>query len=107
MPHKVLIAHGDTHVLERVVRDLTVAGFEVIATPDGGDAFARFFEEKPDLVICSEALPVLDGRSFCSMIRSQEPETPVVLLVPDGTRQEGDEALVLPEPLDIAELRRV
>lgn len=107
MPRKVLIAHGDTEVLDRVVRELTVAGFAVIATPDGGDAFARFFEEKPDLVICSEALPVLDGRSFCRMIQSQEPDTPVVLLVAKGVQQDVDGILVLPEPLEIAELRRL
>ncbi|MEE8408515.1 MAG: cyclic nucleotide-binding domain-containing protein [Myxococcota bacterium] len=120
MAAKVLIAHGDTHSLERAVRDLTVAGFEVVATPDGGDAFARFFEVQPDVVICSENLPVLDGRSFGNMIRSQAPSVPVVLLVTeesaaaaadadadDGGGGGGAGFLILPDPLDVHALLAV
>jgi len=91
MPGKVLIALGDPSQLNEAVEGLLGAGYEVVATPDGGDAFARFFEEEPDLVICSAALPVLDGRSFARMICSQAPSIPAsdeMLLEPDGDRHE-------------------
>ena len=107
MSAKVLIAHGDTHQLERAVRDLIAAGFEVVATPDGGDAFARFFEEDPDLVVCSAMLPVLDGRSFGRMIRSQSPDVPVVLLVADVAAETDGEFMCLQEPLDLAALSQL
>ncbi|MFC1609316.1 cyclic nucleotide-binding domain-containing protein [Myxococcota bacterium] len=104
MGARVLIAHGDTQQLEEAVRNLTTAGFEVVATPDGGDAFARFFEESPDLVVCSESLPVLDGRSFGRMIRSQTPSVPVVLLVSQSPEAPDEEFMLLEEPLDVARL---
>ncbi len=105
MAAKILIAHGDTAQLDQAVRDLMSAGYEVVATPDGGDAFARFFEEAPDLVVASESLPVLDGRSFFRMIRSQSPALPVVLLT-QGPPAGGDEFPALQEPLDVGALER-
>ncbi len=103
MAATVLVAHGDTHQLERMVKELAGLGLRVIATPDGGDAFARFFEEQPDLVICSETLPVLDGRSFGRMIHSQTPSLPVVLLANQPAA--GDEEFhLLAEPLSVNEL---
>ncbi|MBI5507384.1 MAG: cyclic nucleotide-binding domain-containing protein [Deltaproteobacteria bacterium] len=104
MRAKILLAHGDTQQLERVVGMLTGAGFDVVATPDGGDAFARFFEEQPDLVICSESLPVLDGPSFGRMIHSQAGNLPVVLLTRDPELVDSNEFLVLHEPLELEAL---
>jgi CRP-like cAMP-binding protein/CheY-like chemotaxis protein len=101
MRAKILIAHGNTQQLERAVSILSAAGFEVVATPDGGDAFARFFEELPDLVICGENLPVLDGPSFGRMIHSQNPRLPVVLLVADPEVADASEFLILKEPLSV------
>ncbi len=103
MRAKILIAHGDTQALERAMEELSKAGFEVVATPDGGDAFARFFEERPDLVICSEGLPVLDGRSFGRMIHSQMPALPVVLLAEHPEQVASTEFIVLRDPLSLPE----
>lgn len=81
MAIRVLIAHGNTQRLKDAVTGLHGAGFDVTATPDGGDAFARFFEDQPDLVICSEQLPGLSGSSIARMVKSQSKNTPVVLLI--------------------------
>jgi CRP-like cAMP-binding protein/TolA-binding protein/CheY-like chemotaxis protein len=105
MSAKVLIAHGNTAHLKQAVADLQGSGFEVTATPDGGDAFARFFEDTPDVVITSEVLSGLSGTSFASMVRSQSPDTPVVLLLEDLNTElppEAGELIVLQNPLDIA-----
>lgn len=105
MPTKVLIAHGNTQRLKKAVADLQAAGLSVTATPDGGDAFARFFEDEPSLVICSESLPSLEGRAFAQMVRSQSPQTPVVLLQDSDGEQENADWLTLPEPLDVAAVK--
>ena len=105
MAAKVLIAHGDTAELQRLVSAFAAEGLEPVATPDGGDAFARFFEEDPDLVVCSSGLPVLAGRNFLSMIQSQSPETRVVLLeqeTPPGV--DLTHYPVLDEPVDVPAL---
>ncbi len=105
MAIKVLISHGNIQRLKQAVADLHSAGFDVVATPDGGDAFARFFEENPEIVICSIVLPSLAGPNIARMVRSQSPETAVVLLVesPDEVVEEG--VLKIVEPLTLAALR--
>lgn len=105
MASKVLIAHGDTTELQRLVVAFQAAGLVPVATPDGGDAFARFFEEEPQLVVCSSGLPVLAGRNFLSMIQSQAPNTHVVLLEPQAPA--GAEPVNYPifdEPVDVQAL---
>ncbi len=105
---KVLIAHGNTKRLRSVVDLVRDAGFEVIATPDGGDAFARFFEEEPGIVLCSAQLPGLSGVSFAAMIASQAPATRVAILVdPDEpTSLEGaPQVPTITEPLTLEALR--
>ncbi len=105
MATKVLIAHGDTQKLKRAVIDLGARGFDVAATPDGGDAFARFFEEAPELVITSEALPSLGGINFARMVRSQAPDLPVVLLTAEASAADASQPFdVRRDPLDVEEL---
>ena len=104
MSARVLIAHGNTQRLKRAVSELQARGFEVAATPDGGDAFARFFEESPDLVVCSEALPGLSGVNFARMVRSQSPTTPVVILVDGEFGPDTLEFDARPDPLDVETL---
>jgi CRP-like cAMP-binding protein/TolA-binding protein len=102
---KVLIAHGNTQRLKQAVADLHSAGFEVVATPDGGDAFARFFEEMPDLVICSMVLPSLAGPGIARMVRSQSPQTSMVLVVEDMREVVEAGVIKVEEPLTLAKLR--
>jgi CRP-like cAMP-binding protein len=102
---RVLVAHGNTQRLKNAVAELHAAGFEVSATPDGGDAFARFFEERPDIVICSMQLPSLAGSNIARMVHSQSPDTTVVLLT-DGEKEPPPEGVVtLADPLSLVALR--
>lgn len=105
MAIKVLIAHGNTQRLKLAVSDLHAAGFEVVATPDGGDAFARFFEEMPEIVICSTTLPSLNGAGITRMVRSQSPETAVVLLVESADEPAEAGVVKLVEPFTLGKLR--
>lgn len=107
MRSSVLVAHGNTRALKQAVLELQLAGFDVVATPDGGDAFARFFEDQPQLVVCSAALPSLSGINFSRMVRAQSPETQVVILSTHSIYDVPSGAIVLGEPLSVADLRRV
>ncbi|MEM6531300.1 MAG: cyclic nucleotide-binding domain-containing protein [Myxococcota bacterium] len=104
---KVLVAHGSTRALKQAVQELQLAGCDVIATPDGGDAFARFFEDQPAAVICSANLPSLSGINFARMVRAQAPDTQVVILSKESIYDVPPGAFVLGEPLSIADLRRI
>ncbi|HSI06118.1 MAG TPA: cyclic nucleotide-binding domain-containing protein, partial [Myxococcota bacterium] len=105
---RVLVAHGNTKRLRSAVDLMREAGFEVIATPDGGDAFARFFEEEPGLVLCSAQLPGLSGVSFAAMIESQAPGTRVAILIDPEEPANLESAANVPtitEPLTLDGLR--
>lgn len=56
----------------------------LVYTFDGEDAFDRFVEVRPDLVIVYEKTPRLDGPLLCQLIRRQGgADTPIVLLADD------------------------
>ncbi|MCC6810538.1 MAG: cyclic nucleotide-binding domain-containing protein [Deltaproteobacteria bacterium] len=105
MALKVLIAHGNTQRLKQAVSDLHSAGFDVVATPDGGDAFARFFEEMPDVVICSLVLPGLSGDNIARMVRSQSPGTEIVLLIEHEGQHEEPGINIVVEPMTLSKLQ--
>lgn len=61
----------------------------LVYTFDGEDAFDRFAEVRPDLVIVYERTPRLDGPLLCQLIRRQGgADTPIVLLVDDEVSEE-------------------
>lgn len=101
---KVLIAHGNTQHLRRAVAELQQLGCSVVATPDGGDAFARFFELQPDLVISHVGLPSLSGINFTRMVLSQSPDTAVVLLADGALTDVPTGVIVLSDPLQLDHL---
>ena len=105
MSIRVLIAHGNTQRLKNAVAELHAAGFEVSATPDGGDAFARFFEERPDIVICSMQLPSLAGANIARMVHSQSPDTTVVLLTDADSEPPPEGVVTIADPLSLPALR--
>jgi CheY-like chemotaxis protein len=114
MPQTVLVADGDSTTLELVSAVLTRDGFEVVATPDGGDALSRFLESRPFLVLCAEALPSLRGSELCRQIKAQSPETRVVVLHANAGSIEGlglagelDCDALLPVPFKYGDLKKL
>ncbi len=114
MVNTALVADGDATTLELITAVLTRDGLTVIATPDGGDALARFHDRAPALVICAESLPGISGSELCRQIKAQRPEVRVVILHP---RASGIDALglvgelgcdaVLALPFRYGELKRL
>ncbi|MFC1612059.1 response regulator transcription factor, partial [Myxococcota bacterium] len=80
MAGTVIVADADRTTLELVTAVLTRDGFDVLATPDGGDALARFFDASPCLVVCAEILPGISGFELCRQIKTQRADTRVVIL---------------------------
>lgn len=61
----------------------------LVYTFDGDDAFDRFVEVRPDLVIAYENTPRLDGPLLCQLIRRQGgAEVPIVLLADEEVSSE-------------------
>ncbi len=64
--------------------ELEDAGFSVLEAGDGQEAWNRFVESRPDLVITDMKMPHSDGMELLSRIRSRS-ETPVIMFTAYGT----------------------
>lgn len=98
MATTVLIAHSDQTTLELVSAVLTRDGFNVVATPDGGDALSRFIEHDPALVLCSTELRVISGTQLCRQIKAQS-DARVVMLA--SAAVQADPALMAEVECDV------
>src|SRR4051812_40778619 len=67
----------DDRALATVVQEApTAAGHEVTAVPDGSTALTS---GSADLVLLDLALPDLDGREVCRILRDREPDLPIII----------------------------
>ncbi len=84
---KVLIVDDDLVLSDVVGFTLRRAGFEVLTAYDGLNAFDRWQNEKPDLVILDIKLPGMDGLNLCKRIRAKD-NTPVIILSVQGNDED-------------------
>jgi two-component system chemotaxis sensor kinase CheA len=88
-PRRLLVVDDSatTRSLERSL--LEAAGYEVLVSPDGSDAWRLLQEAGADLVVADIEMPHMDGFALCRAIRASARfrELPVVLV----TALESDE----------------
>ncbi|MDO5629855.1 MAG: response regulator transcription factor, partial [Mobilicoccus sp.] len=81
----VLVADDHPMWRDAVARDLTDAGFDVVATAaDGRAAVARTLATRPDVLVLDLNLPVMHGVEVCRALRAAENETPILVLSASG-----------------------
>src|SRR5690349_14262302 len=83
----------DDHPMWRdsVVRDLTDAGHEVVATAgDGGEAVRRAPAARPEVVVLDLQLPVLSGVEVTRQLVQAELDPPVRVLVLSASGEHAD-----------------
>lgn len=91
MSFKIFVADDNINdnldEISRLPSMLQAAGYEVIATPDGGAVYDLVFESKPDVVVLDIQFKnqPLDGFDICESIRSNDPDIPVVLITSYAT----------------------
>ena len=87
----VSVVVADDHPMwrEAVARDLTEAGFEVLATADEGySAVTRTLEASPDVLVLDLNLPGLRGDQVCAAIMKAQIPTRVLIL--SASAEQGD-----------------
>ncbi len=83
MPQKILIVEDEANIAQLLHLYLEKEGYETQIAPDGGKAVELFRSFVPDLVLLDIMLPVMDGWSVLTKIRS-ESKTPVIMLTAKG-----------------------
>lgn len=104
---RVLVAHPDPELRAAARASLERAGYEILSAADGLEALRTAMASQPAVVIADAAMPKMDGRELCQMLKSQEKTAAirVVLLTRAGEKLPGsdypaDEILHKPVALD-------
>jgi two-component system KDP operon response regulator KdpE len=86
VPTKVLIVEDDPNIVDLIRANLTVRGFDTIATFDGSKALTLLETEQPDMVLLDLMLPGADGFELCRRIRERSNVAIIVVSARGGER---------------------
>ncbi len=92
---RVLIAEDELRLADAVARGLRRAGMAVDVAPDGASALAKARGVRYDVLVLDRDLPVLHGDEVCRAVRTERPETGILMLTAAGTLEEMIEGLSL------------
>lgn len=109
---RVLVADDNRDIAEIMAEVLRLEGHEVHLAFDGNEAFERYQQLKPEVVLLDIGMPGLRGDEVARMIRSQPSDLRVRLIAITGWGQPSDKENALKagfdvhmtKPVDIARL---
>jgi DNA-binding response OmpR family regulator len=87
---KILIAEDERDIRDLITFTLTFAGHEVVATPNGEEAFLKSQEFTPDLIMMDVRMPRMTGYEACKKMKELDhlKAVPVVFLSAKGQESE-------------------
>ncbi|MFN3396222.1 MAG: response regulator [Thermodesulfovibrionales bacterium] len=68
---KILVAHEDTTIVERIKDILSQAGYEIVTASNGIDAMVTATKERPFLSLLSVSLPKIYGFEVCKRLKER------------------------------------
>jgi DNA-binding response OmpR family regulator len=92
---RVLIAEDELRLADAIARGLRRQGMAVDLASDGAAALAKARMVRYDVLVLDRELPVLHGDQVCRTVRSERPETGILMLTAAGTLEEMIEGLSL------------
>jgi DNA-binding response OmpR family regulator len=92
---RVLIAEDELRLADAIARGLRRAGMAVDLAPDGAAALAKARGVRYDVLVLDRELPVLHGDDVCRAVRTERPETGILMLTAAGTLEDMIEGLSL------------
>lgn len=87
---KILIAEDEQDIRDLITFTLRFAGYQVIATTDGEEAYQAAKDIMPDLILLDVRMPRLNGYDACKKIKTNDKmqHIPVVFLSAKGQEAE-------------------
>ncbi len=76
---RILIVDDEPQITRVLRMSLQSSGYDVTLAKDGAEAFDRFCEVKPDLIITDLAMPIMDGIELTRAVRKLA-DTPIIVL---------------------------
>lgn len=94
----ILLAEDNAVNRMLAVHLLKKAGHEISTAENGQEAYERWLEEKPDLVLMDMQMPIMDGLEATQKIRAYEeahntPPTPIIALTANAMKSDQDRCL--------------
>ncbi len=77
---KILIVDDDAVVRSVAVRLMSQAGHQIQEAEDGVQAFDKYQDERPDVVLLDITMPRMDGLNTLVAIRRYDPKARVIML---------------------------
>lgn len=86
MPHSIVIADDEVHILRAAEFKFRRAGFDVRCANDGEEAWSLIQESLPELLITDYQMPRLDGMELIERLRANKVtmNLPVIMLTAKG-----------------------
>ena len=95
MGNKILVVDDEVVLLETIVYNLELAGYQVYTAADGASALEMAHREKPDLMILDLMLPVIDGLEVCRQLRREDDTAGMLILMLTAKSDEIDKVVGL------------
>jgi two-component system response regulator AtoC len=95
MSVQVLIADDEALIRQSIRTTLAREGFEVTAAASGAEAWARFQEDRPDVVLLDLVLGDADGIEVLRRMRQEAPDTKIILISAHGSIESAVTAMKL------------
>lgn len=92
---KILVVDDEAVLLETIVYNLELAGYQVSTAVDGASALETAHREKPDLMILDLMLPVIDGLEVCRQLRREDDTAGMLILMLTAKGDEIDKVVGL------------
>jgi DNA-binding response OmpR family regulator len=85
---KVLIAEDDRDFGNILAQYVTISGFEVTLGRDGGEAWERYKNDKPDICVLDIMMPEMDGFTLGQKIKDLDPNMPLIFLTAKSLKED-------------------
>jgi len=90
MSKRILIVDDDEQVVGILVKQLEANGYKTLTANNGADGLQLAKKENPDLLLLDLAMPVMDGKTVCRIIKSDPETRHIRIIMLSGDKLVGD-----------------